>query len=55
MERFLHPGRQAMASVYAPICFGSLPLLAFQRGADGSLRLAASGAFAHRLPSCNVS
>ena len=43
MERFLHPGRANIASVYAPIAFGPLPLLAFQRRPDGSLRLAASG------------
>lgn len=44
MERFLHPGRQTVASVYGPICFGPLPVVAFQRSPDGSLRLAASGA-----------
>lgn len=44
MERFLHPGRQTVLSVYGPICFGPLPVLAFLRGPDGSLRLAASGA-----------
>lgn len=27
MERFLHPGRYSMASVYAPISFPSLPLV----------------------------
>ncbi|EIE25675.1 DUF663-domain-containing protein [Coccomyxa subellipsoidea C-169] len=43
MERFLHPGRQIVLSVYGPICFGPLPVLAFLRGPDGSLRLAASG------------
>lgn len=44
MERFLHPGRQTVLSVYGPICFGPLPVLAFLRAPDGSLRLAASGA-----------
>ncbi len=44
MERFLHPGRQTVLSVYGPICFGPLPLLAYLRSPDGSLRLAASGA-----------
>ena len=43
MERFLHPGRQTVLSVYGPICFGPLPLLAYLRSPDGSLRLAASG------------
>ncbi|CAL8469855.1 g9397 [Coccomyxa elongata] len=43
MERFLHPGRQTVLSVYGPICFGPLPVLAFLRAPDGSLRLAASG------------
>ena len=44
MERFLHPGRAAVATVYGPIAFGPLPLLAFQRCAGGGLRLAAAGA-----------
>ena len=43
MERFLHAGRQTMMTVYAPIAFGPLPLLAFQRNPDGQLRLVASG------------
>jgi pre-rRNA-processing protein TSR1 len=57
MERFLHAGRQTMMSVYAPICYPPLPVLAFHRGADGSLHLAASGVFPpsdfprlHQLP-----
>lgn len=44
MERFMHEGRQTVMSVYAPICFGPLPLLAFLRRPDGSVTLAASGA-----------
>ena len=32
MERFLHDGRHCVASVYAPICYGPLPLLAFKVG-----------------------
>ena len=43
MERFLHPGRAAVATVYGPIAFGPLPLLAFQRLPGGGLRLAAAG------------
>ena len=35
MERFLHAGRQTMMTVYAPIAFGPLPVLAFQRNPDG--------------------
>ena len=46
MERFLHAGRQTMMTVYAPIAFGPLPLLAFQRNPDGQLRLVASGVLA---------
>ncbi len=30
MERYLHAGRPAIASVYAPICFPPMPLLAFK-------------------------
>jgi pre-rRNA-processing protein TSR1 len=30
MERFLHPGKTAVGSVYAPISFPPLPLLAFK-------------------------
>ncbi|PRQ16479.1 putative ribosome biogenesis protein BMS1/TSR1 [Rosa chinensis] len=30
MERFLHPGRFSMASIYAPITFPALPLIAFK-------------------------
>jgi len=44
MERFLHPGQSAMATVYAPISYSPLPLLAFQQDADsGEHRIAAVG------------
>ncbi|GFH23161.1 Bms1-type G domain-containing protein, partial [Haematococcus lacustris] len=51
MERWLHAGQQAMATVFAPIAFPPLPLLAFKLGPDGSgpPRLAATGA----LRSCD--
>ncbi|MCL7034744.1 hypothetical protein MKW94_019862 [Papaver nudicaule] len=32
MERFLHPGRFSMASVYAPVSFPPLPLIVFKQG-----------------------
>ena len=32
-----------MMTMYAPIAFGPLPLLAFQRAQDGHLQLVASG------------
>lgn len=32
LERFLHPGRFAMASVYAPVSFPPLPLIVFKSG-----------------------
>lgn len=35
MERFLHQGHAAIASVYAPISYGPLPLLAFRLPFDG--------------------
>ncbi|RZC55030.1 hypothetical protein C5167_013892 [Papaver somniferum] len=31
-ERFLHPGRFSMASVYAPVSFPPLPLIVFKQG-----------------------
>nr|XP_043634327.1 pre-rRNA-processing protein TSR1 homolog [Erigeron canadensis] len=34
MERFLHAGRFSIASVYAPISFPPLPLIAFKRRGD---------------------
>ena len=36
-------GRQTMMTMYAPIAFGPLPLLAFQHAQDGQLQLVASG------------
>lgn len=30
MERFLHAGRFSIASIYAPICFPPLPLIALK-------------------------
>lgn len=35
MERFLHEGRSTIASLYAPISYGPLPILAFTLSADG--------------------
>ncbi|KAI3916131.1 hypothetical protein MKW98_004572 [Papaver atlanticum] len=32
LERFLHPGRFSMASVYAPVSFPPLPLIVFKQG-----------------------
>ena len=47
MERFLQPGQHAVATVYAPIGYGPLPLLAFRQDeATGEHRLAASGELA---------
>ena len=44
MEKFLQPGQNAMATVYAPISYGPLPLLAFHRDAEsGEYRVAAVG------------
>jgi hypothetical protein len=49
-ERFLHPGRFVIASIFAPISFPPLPLLVFKeatpgdrRGAAGAATLVASG------------
>ncbi|CAN1322779.1 Pre-rRNA-processing protein TSR1 homolog [Linum perenne] len=36
MERFLHPSRFAMASIYAPISFPPLPLIALKKGVGDS-------------------
>jgi pre-rRNA-processing protein TSR1 len=41
--------RPSVATVYAPIAYPPLPLLAFKMGPDGSARLAASGS----LRSCD--
>lgn len=44
MERFLHAGRFSIASIYAPICFPSLPLIALKnQGEDTSPAVAAVG------------
>ncbi|KAF3338094.1 Pre-rRNA-processing protein TSR1 [Carex littledalei] len=43
LERFLHPGRFSVASVYAPICFPPLPLIVLKKR-DGELpAVAATG------------
>lgn len=50
MERFLHEGRIAMATIYGPITYPPCPLLAFKRNPlDSSLQLVATGS----LKSCN--
>ena len=51
MERFLHEGRSAMATVYSPIMYPPTPLLAFKASAAtvSGLTLAATGS----LKSCN--
>ena len=43
MERFLHEGRPSVATVYAPICFPPLPVLAFKVLPSGAAVLAAAG------------
>ncbi|KAI5062820.1 hypothetical protein GOP47_0021367 [Adiantum capillus-veneris] len=44
LERFLHPGRFSVASIFAPICFLPLPLVVFKETGIGErLTLAASG------------
>ncbi|MCO5591753.1 hypothetical protein L7F22_045745 [Adiantum nelumboides] len=44
LERFLHPGRFSVASVFAPISFSPLPLVVFKETGMGErLTLAASG------------
>ena len=44
MERFLHPGCFSIASVYAPISFRPLPLIAMKKTGDSdSLVVAAVG------------
>lgn len=42
LERFLHPGRFSVASVFAPICFAPLPLIAFKEDSAGD-KIAAFG------------
>ncbi|KAI3432659.1 hypothetical protein D9Q98_004203 [Chlorella vulgaris] len=50
MERFLHEGRSTVATVYAPIAYPPLPVLAFKMAADGgTAQLVASGS----LRSCD--
>ncbi|KAI7842810.1 hypothetical protein COHA_003556 [Chlorella ohadii] len=51
MERFLHEGRPSIATVYAPIAYPPLPLLAFKlpESEGGLARLAATGS----LRSCD--
>ena len=50
MERFLHDGRMAMATIYGPITYPPSPLLAFKKSPfDGSLKLVATGS----LKSCD--
>lgn len=43
MERFLHAGRPSVATVYAPICFPPMPLLAFKCAPGQSPVLAMTG------------
>lgn len=45
MERFLHGGRPSCASVYAPVTYGPMPVLAFKLE-DGVPRLVFTGAAA---------
>ncbi|EFN51500.1 hypothetical protein CHLNCDRAFT_37364 [Chlorella variabilis] len=49
MERFLHEGRPSVATVYAPIAYTPLPLLAFKVANDGAAQLVATGS----LRSCD--
>jgi len=42
LERFLHPGRFSVASVFAPVCFATLPLIAFKEDSAGD-KIAAFG------------
>lgn len=44
MERFLHPGRGAVATVFAPIMYGPQPLLVFDAAGGGNPQLVATGA-----------
>ncbi|XP_073116809.1 uncharacterized protein [Elaeis guineensis] len=43
MERFLHPGRFSIASVYAPICFPPLPLIVLKNMHGEAPSIAATG------------
>lgn len=49
MERFLLEGRPSMATIFAPISYPPLPLLAFKPRPNGQVALAATGA----LRDCN--
>ncbi len=51
MERFLHGGRGICASVYAPVTYGPMPMLAF-RLMDGIPRLAFTGAHFYERQCC---
>lgn len=42
MERFLHAGRFSVASIYAPICFPSLPLVALKSQEEDSYPVVAA-------------
>ena len=43
-ERFLHPGRFSVASVFAPICLPPLPLLVFKETDEPKVaRMVAAG------------
>ncbi len=44
MERFLHDGRNSVATVFAPVTYPPQPVLAFDM-ASGSPKLAFTGAF----------
>lgn len=44
MERFLHAGRPSVATVFAPICFPPMPLLAFKCAPGEKPVLAMNGA-----------
>eukprot|EP01134_Creolimax_fragrantissima_P002968 CFRG2968T1 len=50
MERFLHPSRPVVASVYAPVHFGHLPVVVFERDEEGNLKLLAMGS----VNNCNA-
>ncbi|KAJ3697066.1 hypothetical protein LUZ61_000771 [Rhynchospora tenuis] len=43
LERFLHPGRFSVASVYAPICFPALPLVVLKKRDNEMPAVAATG------------
>ena len=49
VERFLQAGQSSIATVYAPVAYKPLPLLAFKITDDGRARLALTGA----LHSCD--